>query len=466
MTPYMSARTRSINRYFLRLLVPIVLLVSTLISALFAWNDYQTNKASRLDSQKLTFETFAAVIRQPLIQGSLIEARIRAEELTRNSQISCIEIKSASETIQSCNKSKVGSSTGLNRMDVDLYFSEDRANQMGHLSIIFDNSDLVENTWKNLGKNVIGFVFLSLALFFVLSIGFARIRKELNELMKILESPGDNPQKMPAFKISEFLSLGNSLSHQFEVSKAAAEAKAALDVAKQVAHDIRSPVVGLQMALHAAQNQLDPQLKSALNNSAQRISDIADDVISHHTPLYGSTEVRSRIQKLPMSVSLALNEMISEKDLLCKYTPNIRVSGNLADEDTLVEMRISDFKRVISNLIDNSLQAVSEDGKVEVEVNYVRNETECTISIIDNGIGIPEAILKSIMAKGGSYGKPGGKGIGFQWAKKKIEQNHGRILMTSQEGVGTEVRVVLPVVTDLAHKHASEVRLSLAIREA
>ncbi len=460
----MNPRTRSINRYFLRLLVPIVLLVSTLISALFAWNDYQTNKASRLDSQKLTFETFAAVIRQPLIQGSLIEARIRAEELTRNSQISCIEIKSASETIQSCNKSKVGSNTGLNRMDVDLYFSEDRANKMGHLSIIFDNSDLVENTWKNLGKNVVGFVFLSLALFFVLSIGFARIRKELNELMKILESPGDNPQKMPAFKISEFLSLGNSLSHQFEVSKAAAEAKAALDVAKQVAHDIRSPVVGLQMALHAAQNQLDPQLKSALNNSAQRISDIADDVISHHTPVYGSSEVRTRIQKLPMSVSLALNEMISEKALLCKYTPNIRVSGNIANEDTLVEMRISDFKRVISNLIDNSLQAVSEDGKVEV--NYVRNATECTISIIDNGMGIPETILKSIMDKGGSYGKPGGKGLGFQWAKKKIEQNHGRILMTSQEGVGTEVRVILPVVTDLTFKHSSEVRLSLAIREA
>lgn len=464
MKPLISSSTRSINRYFLRLLVPIVLLVSTLISALFAWNDYQTNKVSRLDSQKLTFETFAAVIRQPLIQGSLIEARIRAEELTRNSQISCIEIKSASETIQSCNKNKVGVTAGLNRMDVDLYFSEDKSNQMGHLSIVFDNSDLVENTWKNLGKNVVGFVFLSLALFFVLSIGFARIRKELNELMKILESPRDNPQKMPTFKISEFLSLGNSLSHQFEVSKATAEAKAALDVARQVAHDIRSPVVGLQMALHAAQNQLDPQLKSALNNSAQRISDIADDVISHHTPMYGASEVRSHIQKLPMSVSLALNEMISEKVLLCKHTPNISVSANLVEEDTLVEMRISDFKRVISNLIDNSLQAVSGDGKVEV--TYMRNATECFISIIDNGMGISETILKSIMDRGGSYGKPGGKGLGFQWAKKKIEQNNGRIIMTSQEGVGTEVKVVLPIVTDLTRKHQSEVRFGLAIREA
>lgn len=139
MAPFSSSRTRSINRYFLGLLIPIVLVASLSISALFAWNDYQTNKASRIESQRLTFETFAAVIRQPLIQGSLIEARIRAEALASNSQIGCIEITSPSETIKTCNKSKVGKSAGLNRMDTDLYFSEDKSNLMGHLTIVFDN---------------------------------------------------------------------------------------------------------------------------------------------------------------------------------------------------------------------------------------------------------------------------------------------------------------------------------------
>ena len=107
--------TRSIERYFLRIFIPIALLVSTAISGLLALNDYRVSKASRLDSQKLTFETFAAVVRQPIIQGSLTEARIRANELAQNSQISCIEIKSISETIQSCNKLKI-SSSGLHRM--------------------------------------------------------------------------------------------------------------------------------------------------------------------------------------------------------------------------------------------------------------------------------------------------------------------------------------------------------------
>ena len=464
MAPLAASQTRSINRYFLGLLIPIVLLVSISISALFAWNDYQTNKVSRLDSQRLTFETFAAVIRQPLMQGSLIEARIRAEALANHSQIDCIEITSPSETIKTCNKAKIVSESGRNRMDTDLYFSDDKSNLMGHLTIVFDNSDLLANTWKNLGQNVTGFILLTVALFLVLSVGFSRIRTELNELMKILTSPGDSSQKMPVFRISEFLSLGKNLSHQFEVSKAAAEAKAALDVARHVAHDIRSPIVSLQMALHAAQNLLDPQMKSALNNSAQRISDIANDVLTNHTPANRISEARPPVQQLPMSVSLALKEMIDEKTLLCMGTSNVTVTGNLVSGDTLVEMRISDFKRVISNLIDNSIQAMPQGG--EIQISYSRNPIECCISIKDNGVGMSAQVLEEILEKGGSFGKPGGKGLGFQWAKSKIEQVNGRILVSSTERIGTEVKVILPAITDLSQKHSSELRLSLVVKEA
>jgi signal transduction histidine kinase len=282
--------------------------------------------------------------------------------------------------------------------------------------------------------------------------------------MKILASPGDSSQKMPVFKISEFLSLGKNLSYQFEVSKAAAEAKAALDVARHVAHDIRSPIVSLQMALHAAQNQLDPQIKSALNNSAQRISDIANDVLTNHTPANGISEARPPVQQLPMSVSLALIEMIDEKTLLCMGTSNVTVTGNLVSGDTLVEMRISDFKRVISNLIDNSIQAMPQGG--EIQISYSRNPIECCISIKDNGFGMSAQVLEEILEKGGSFGKPGGKGLGFQWAKRKIEQVNGRILVSSTERIGTEVKVILPAITDLLQKHSSELRLSLVVKEA
>lgn len=435
-------KTRSINRYFLRIFIPIVLLVSTVISALLAWNDYKASKTSRLESQKLILETFTATTRQPLLQGSMIEARIRANELAKNKQIYCVEIKSTSETIQSCNKSKKVSS-GLNRMETDLYFSEDRSNWMGHLAITFDNSDLISGVFKNMGKNVGGFVFLAATLFLALSIGFSRIRTETNELLNIVEGRNNDDTR---FKIKEFASLGENLKYQLEVSKTAAEAKAALDIARQVAHDIRSPIASLQIALHAAHGKIDPNIKSVLGHSAQRISDIANDVISQYTPKNQAYNEAQAVSKLPMSLNLALSEMVAEKKLMCSETATVDIQIKPFMADAFIEMRASDFKRIISNLVDNAIQAVSACGKVEIACT--QTDSECCISISDNGVGISAALLNAIIEKGGSYGKPGGKGLGLQWAKQTVERHGGRLEIESEQNLGTIVFIFLPTLAD------------------
>lgn len=427
-----NSQTKSIQRFFLRIFIPIVLLVSSAFSVLMAWTNYESNRSSRLESQKLIFETFAAMIRQPIIQGSLIEAKIRADELAKNPQVACIEIKTTSETIKSCNQSKA-KSTGLYEMTTPLYFSQDSTNLMGDLSIIFDNSDLVASIWKNTSKNAFGFIMLATILFAGLSVGFSRIRKELYGLMKILENGSGTSDSAFNHEISEFSSLATHLKRQHEVSKSAAEAKAALEVARHVAHDIRSPIVSLQVALNAIQKKIDPKIRGVLNHSAQRISDIADDVINQH-----SKEADISIQKLPMSVRLALTEMISEKELLGKANLNLKFLAH----DSFIAMRVSDFKRVISNLIDNSLQAVASDGKIDVTLTTI--EDECQISIADNGVGIPQPVLKRILEIGGTFGKVNGKGMGLQWAKKTIESHGGRFLMASTQGQGTEVTLTLP----------------------
>lgn len=459
MSEFNSTQMRSINNYFLRIFIPIVLFVSTVISMLLAWNDYQTNKTSRLASQKLIFSTFIATIKQPLIQGSLIEAQIRANELVQYGQIACIEIKISSDTIKSCKK-VVDKFNGYFVMESDIYFSENTNNKMGHLAITFDNSDLVAGIWKNAGKNVVGFLLLALILFAALTIGFSRIRLELNELMKIAGAKTNDKSEIPDFRISEFSSLGKNLVHQFEVSKAEVEAKAALDVARQVAHDIRSPVLSLQIALNAAQSQLDLKFKNVLNHSAQRISDIADDVISQYSPINHNYEVHVPIKKLPMSVNLALSEMISEKILMCSRFPNLTFKMHEIDEDTFIEMRVSDFKRIISNLIDNAVQAITEQGIIEIGCKQYNNE--CLISITDNGIGISVDTLKSILEKGGSYGKAKGKGLGFQWAKKTVEDHGGRLLLESELGLGTTVKIQLPILMDQDVRSQTGVHLSLS----
>lgn len=440
MLPGKRSQTRSINAYFLRILIPIVLVVSTIISALLAWNDYQANKTSRLESQKLIFSTFAATIRQPLIQGSLIEAQIRADELAKHGQIDCIEIKVPSETIKSC-KTTNANQGGLNKMESDLFFSEGTTNLMGHLVITFDNSDLVASVFRNAGKNVMGFILLALILFGALSIGFSRIRFELNELMKMASQNGIEASD---FKISEFHSLGNKLVDQIEMSKANAEAKAALSVARQVAHDIRSPILSLQIAVNAVQAKLEPGVLSGITKSSERIVEIAEDVLGKYLPANNIGELRRALHKEPMKVEAAIEELVAEKIILLTERKGVRVQRQINSQDTVVDMRASDFKRVLSNIIDNAVQATRQNGLVKIKC--ASENEECRVLISDNGIGMSEEIQTKILNVGGSYGKSEGIGLGFKWAKEIVRRHGGRIELKSSVGLGTEVAIVLPIL--------------------
>lgn len=439
-----NSPTKSINSYFLRIFIPIGLIFSVVMSSFLSWNDYKINKSSRLESQKLIFEMFVATVRQPLLQGSLIEAKVRATELLKNKQVACIQITTNSEIIISCEKNV--SSKILNKIESDLYFNEENQKSFSHVVINFDNSDLVSEAWKKVSQNIFGFVLLSTILLLILSIGFSRLRKELNELLKITGFSPNKNQEAPKFKITEFSALGSSLKNQFEVTKAHVEAKAALEVAKQVAHDIRSPILSLQIAIHAAQNQLTQKHHDVLIHATQRLSDIANDVLNQHMPFTQSMNSFIGPGTIPMSISVAINEMVAEKKLLCKNKPKITIETAELKEDILIEIGISDFQRVISNILDNSIHAVHENGNIFID--YERTDLGCKISISDNGIGMSQKVLKAVSEKGGSFGKVNGNGLGFQWAKKTIERYNGHLEVTSKEGSGTTVTIFLPLLLD------------------
>jgi nitrogen fixation/metabolism regulation signal transduction histidine kinase len=67
------------------------------------------------------------------------------------------------------------------------------------------------------------------------------------------------------------------------------------------------------------------------------------------------------------------------------------------------------------------------------------------IEIADTGKGIPEKYLDKVFEPYFTMGKPQGTGLGLALAKKIIEDHHGQMAITSQEGAGTQVSILLPV---------------------
>jgi signal transduction histidine kinase len=104
-------------------------------------------------------------------------------------------------------------------------------------------------------------------------------------------------------------------------------------------------------------------------------------------------------------------------------------------------------EQVIGNLLSNALRYVPEGAKVWVEIT--QDENALTISINDNGPGIPEADLPFIFnrfwrADKSRARQSGGAGLGLAITKLLVEGQGGHILARGLPGGGLQVSVTFP----------------------
>ena len=93
--------------------------------------------------------------------------------------------------------------------------------------------------------------------------------------------------------------------------------------------------------------------------------------------------------------------------------------------------------------MDNALDAVNEDGRIELTA--VREGNAIVVRVIDDGIGIPEAILNRIFDPFFTTKPVGsGTGLGLDIVRRLVQRNNGQIEVTSRPG-RTEFLVRLPI---------------------
>jgi K+-sensing histidine kinase KdpD len=102
------------------------------------------------------------------------------------------------------------------------------------------------------------------------------------------------------------------------------------------------------------------------------------------------------------------------------------------------------FARVIENLLVNSLDAMGDQTAGLIAISWEREYNGTRITIDDNGKGIPKKVLKRIFEPFFSHGKTKGTGLGMATVKKIVEEHGGTVEVTSEEGTGTKVTVLVP----------------------
>jgi signal transduction histidine kinase len=246
--------------------------------------------------------------------------------------------------------------------------------------------------------------------------------------------------KLPHFVIfSPFFSVfsfglfvwGRSLENFQELQKQAEAGR----IAAQMAHDIRSPLAALRV-LTTEMDTLSVEVGALFHATVDRISEIAASL---------RQEDRRTLSLQPLLPSI--ERVVAEKALALKALPGIRLKvaciGSARSACALIAP--ADFFRVLSNLIDNAIEALAERPSGQVLIQLLPGGRECwKIRVRDDGPGIPSEVLARLGERGFSFGKSHGSGLGVFHARSTLEEWGGQFQVQSVLGQGTEVTLSLP----------------------
>lgn len=244
---------------------------------------------------------------------------------------------------------------------------------------------------------------------------------ELNHLYAVLES------------LKLRLLESQARNHKLEVFSRVAAAT------KIVVHNIRSPLTALEIGLNSDAG------RSVVNKSLSEIKRFVEELDAESKVVQAAPETNFSHEGLTYQpLSQLVRACVAQKQIELFNRPETELSLEIEPcvEAINVYFDKHALSAIISNLVNNSLDAVGPQGKIHVSLSKGLNDC-VSLQIGDNGHGIPAQVLPEIGQYGFTYGKAGGTGLGLAHAIKTIQKWGGELSLESSWGVGTEIKVDL-----------------------
>nr|BFD62368.1 hypothetical protein BdHM001_10490 [Bdellovibrio sp. HM001] len=212
-------------------------------------------------------------------------------------------------------------------------------------------------------------------------------------------------------------------------------------ISRQVAHDIRGPLMALT-TLSQLSHEMSSEKKELFDHAVSRIKGIAEDLLSRSRkpPVTGSAAVVVTANQQDLT---SLLESLLKEYRFSNPQVNFTWHKHIHSPEVKVTLDSIKLQRVVSNLLNNSLEALPEK-EASINLTLMERQDHWLLQIMDNGCGIPEEILPQLTQEGVSYGKEKGNGLGLYDAKKALQSVGGDLQIRSRVGVGTQVVLSIP----------------------
>ena len=156
--------------------------------------------------------------------------------------------------------------------------------------------------------------------------------------------------------------------------------------------------------------------------------------------------------KLQLSEELTnLNEIVDATLRMCQHKAienHVALEFEAAADAPLVVVDPRLFRQVALNLVSNAVKFTPAGGNVKINLGVSRS-SGVVLTVKDTGIGIAAADIDRVLrpfeqVESALSRRHGGTGLGLPYSKKVIEIHGGKLVLASQVGTGTTVRVELP----------------------
>ncbi|MDA3839611.1 MAG: PAS domain S-box protein [Patescibacteria group bacterium] len=214
-------------------------------------------------------------------------------------------------------------------------------------------------------------------------------------------------------------------------------------------HELRTPLTIMKGNLDLL--FLDEKIKD--ENVLEVYRDIEDEIIrmSHIiSELTMLTNADSEMEKLyyeEVDVVKVLESVVKSLTVIAREK-NISLNFKYFIKKVIIKGDEAKLDKIFINLVRNAIKYTDENGWVKIYIN--KNNKEAVVRIVDNGIGIPEKDLSNIFERFYRVDKArsreeGGTGLGLAISKWIVNAHNGKIEVKSEEGVGSEFTVKLPL---------------------
>lgn len=266
----------------------------------------------------------------------------------------------------------------------------------------------------------------------------------INNLIALLHNEKNTSDEFIKNFPTEIQDIKNKITSLLKNLEAKTREAVLGQMATQVAHDIRSPLTVLDIAITDITAHIPKEQRILIRNATNRIHDMANNLLTQYKE-NKNFEFHHQQNKPELITDLVLSA-ISEKRTQYKQMPvEFSIYIHESAYGCFANVSGPEFKRILSNLLNNSVDSFEGKTSGIVRIELSMQERNVMISIHDNGCGIPDHILTKIVAGKIYTQKENGHGLGLSYAIKLIEEKwNGQFSIQSCVNEGTTVSIILP----------------------